>query len=374
MKQPSHGIVIIIILLLLTLLPGMEGAARAENPGMEKLLEIFEKKGAITSAEAEIIRRAMAEDQERLSARTREMDERERDLERREKALREKENALKAGAVAVGGEMAVDDAAEPGEATMDAPDDFAGALLEGIHRDGFCFQTKGKDPSSLCIGGMLQADYRHFNYRDEDPAKNKFDLRRARLFLKGKIPGDFDYKFEYEFQGAGTRRLLDAYVDAHLFPFVSVRIGQFKEPFGLEQYSSDKNLFFAERSMGCYITPGRDVGLMAHGSLLNDRIHYGVGLFNGDGPDDATGGDVDSPQWAGRLVATPFRGAGIEYLENLQVGGSMEYASIDRNNVGIHVKTAGLTPFFDVSSSTKFNIIREADSRAGYGAELGWSL
>ncbi|MCP4693972.1 MAG: hypothetical protein GY859_38410, partial [Desulfobacterales bacterium] len=77
---------------------------------------------------------------------------------------------------------------------------------------------------------------------------------------------------------------------------------------------------------------------------------------------------------AGRLVATPFRGAGIEYLENLQVGGSMEYASIDRNNVDIHVKTAGLTPFFDVSSSTKFNIIREADSRAGYGAELGWSL
>ena len=41
--------------------------------------------------------------------------------------------------------------------------------------------------------------------------------------------------------------------------------------------------------------------------------------------------------------------------------------------MSIHVKTTGLTTFFDVSSSAKFNVIREADKRYRYGAELGWA-
>ena len=100
-----------------------------------------------------------------------------------------------------------------------------------------------------------------------------------RLLLKGNITNRFGYRFEYEFQGAGSRNLLDAYVDAHISPYASIRVGQFKEPFSLEQYTKDKNLFFAERSMGYYLTPGRDVGLMVHGSFWDDRINYGIGMF-----------------------------------------------------------------------------------------------
>jgi phosphate-selective porin OprO/OprP len=161
-------------------------------------------------------------------------------------------------------------------------------------------------------------------------------------------------------------------VDANVFSFASFRIGQFKEPFSLEHCTLDSLGFFAERSMGYYLTPGRDVGLMAHASLWSDRIYYGLGIFNGDGLDDAPGGHVDTPEFTGRLVLAPFKHRRISLLEDLQVGGSLSYAEIDQNNVEIHAKTTGLTPFFDVASRAKFNIIREADKRSRYGAELAW--
>jgi phosphate-selective porin OprO/OprP len=253
---------------------------------------------------------------------------------------------------------------------MEAP---AGSLLTAKYQDGLCLSTQDAGTFSLCIGSLVQTDYRYFHYDGADPNNNEFDIRRARLLLSGRLLQHFDYKFEYEFQGAESRNLLDAYVDILALPFASLRIGQFKEPFGLEQYTPDKNLFFAERSMGFYLTPGRDVGLMAHASLLKDAIDYYLGVFNGNGTDDSTGGDSDAPQITGRLVFAPFRNQGIAVVDDLQFGGSASYAKIDSNNVDIHVKTTGLTEFFDVSSNAKFAIIQNADQLTRYGAELGWA-
>jgi phosphate-selective porin OprO/OprP len=103
-------------------------------------------------------------------------------------------------------------------------------------------------------------------------------------------------------------------------------------------------------------------------------MNYGVGLFNGDGMDDATGGDVDEPEVTGRLVFAPFKKSGLSWLKDFQIGGSLSYARIDRNNVNINIKTTGLTTFFDVATSAKYNVIREADKRYRYGAELGWAF
>lgn len=165
---------------------------------------------------------------------------------------------------------------------------------------------------------------------------------------------------------------MDAYVDTRILPYLSVRVGQFKTPFGFEQYSADKNIPFAERSMGFLLTPLRDVGLMAHGSFWDRRVNYGVGIFNGDGVDDSVGGDEDSPGLVGRAVFMPFKDLGGPFWDGLQFGGSFSYSKVDRNNVNIKAKTTGLTTFFDVNASAKFNIIREAKSQTRYGAELAW--
>ena len=167
--------------------------------------------------------------------------------------------------------------------------------------------------------------------------------------------------------------MLDAYVDTKIWPFLSFRVGQFKEPFSLELSTPDQNLFFAERSAGFFLTPFRDIGIMAFSNLWNDRIYYGLGIFNGDGLDEITGGDGDAPQLTGRLVYYPFGTQGVSFLGDLEVGGSFSFANIDRNNVNIQVATTGLTSFFDVASRAKFRIIREADQLTRYGAELGWA-
>lgn len=365
----------IVVICVLFFLLGINGISVAENGALEQLLELLETNGAISPQQANKIKTTIAEDRKRLA-------ERERSVREKEDALALKERALAQKGKTPGAEATP--AKEMGKGTGEGSPEKAaqkddivqeGFPLEATFDDGFWLQTREKDLFSMHIGTLLQADYRYFNYdRDKDPDKNKFDIRRARLILNGHLLRHFYYFFQYEFQGAGSRRLLDAYVDTRILPYITFRVGQFKEPFSLEQYTRDQNLPFAERSMGFYLTPRRDVGLMAHNATLwDERIYYGIGIFNGDGVDDSTGGNVDSPEFTGRLVLAPFRNRGMSILEGLHIGGSFSYASVDRNNVSIAVETTGLTTLFNVASSAKFNIIREAKSRTRYGAELAWS-
>ena len=331
-------------------------------------MDLFETKGVISHEEVEKIRKTIKKEQLLLQKRQKEIEDKEKALVEWEEKLKDEERALREKEPSPASK---EKAALTG--TFGSEESPEGLSLDVVLRDGVCLTGPDEESFSLCLGGMLQADYRYFDYDSEDPDKNKFDIRRARLRISGHALRWFDYKFEYEFEGAGSRRLLDAYVDASVFPFLSLRIGQFKEPFSLEQCTKEKNLFFAERSMGYYLTPSRDVGLMAHSSVCDDRINYALGIFNGDGLDDATRGDKDAPECTGRIVLSPFKNRGITLWDNFQLGGSFGYARIDSNNVNIHVKTTGMTTFFDVSSRAKFNIIRDADDRTRYGAEFGWA-
>lgn len=372
----------------LFLLLGLGGVSAAQGEALEQLLELLQQNGAISNEQAVKIKTTLERDQKVLAEREQQLEKREKALFHREQALGKKEQALslKEGGVVHGGkeppvvtrpEEATEvktSKVEAEETLQKAPEEKGVFPLEAIFDDGFYLRSRERDLFELRIGGLLQVDYRYFSYdSDADPDKNKFDIRRARLLLTGHLYRRFFYKFQYEFQGAGSRNLLDAYVDTRVLPFISFRVGQFKEPFSLEQYTADKDIPFAERAMGYYLTPGRDVGLMAHASFWEDRIYYGVGIFNGDGLDDTVGGDSDSPEFTGRVVYAPFRNMGIPLWNGLQFGGSYSYAKADRNNVKVEVKTSGLTTFFNVNSAAKFNIIREVDSRTRYGAELAWA-
>jgi len=371
---------------MFSLLPffGSSGVCTAQGEALEQLLDLLQQNGAISSEQAAKIKATLARDQKALSDRQQELDKREKVLLQREQALRQKEEAgsLKEQA-SVPQEKAIPAVKPPEKATRvktgrveteKVPEKKGAFPLEATFDDGFYLRSPDEDLFELRIGGLLQVDYRYFRYdSDADPDKDKFDIRRARLLLTGHLYRRFFYKFQYEFQGAGSRNLLDAYMDASVLPFISFRAGQFKEPFSLEQVTADRNIPFSERSMGYYLTPGRDVGLMAHASFWKDRIYYGVGIFNGDGLDDAVGGDSDSPELTGRLVYAPFRNMGVPLWNWLQIGGSYSYARADRNNVKVEVKTSGLTTFYDVNSAAKFNIIRDVDARCRYGAELAWA-
>jgi phosphate-selective porin OprO and OprP len=344
----------------------------AAERAIEQLLEVFQKKGVLSAEEAMMIRQTMEQDIERTTQGEKEIEAKEKNLNQHEEALKTREGTLERSK-ATAASLTADDALDRTEPSADDGESLRGAL-RGQYRDGLCWDTQDSNIFSIYLGGLLQTDYRYYRYDDIDPNKDGFDIRRARVLLSGNFLKHFAYKFEYEFQGAESRNLLDAYLDTHFSSLFNLRAGQFKEPFGLEQYTPDKNLFFASRSMGHYLMPGRDIGLMARTSWLNDMVHLDLGVFNGDGQDGSLGGDEDAPQMTGRLVLSPFRNRGPALLNDLVFGGSFNYGKIDSNNVDIHVRTSGLTPFFDVASNAKFNIIRDADTLTRYAAELGWAF
>lgn len=335
------------------------------------MIRIFENKGVLSGEEVRTIRTLLEKEQKGLSQKEEELEAREKALEEREKEFARKKKTAEAE---VRKEEPTEQAVIPSSALpVASAEEEKKAPFKVTYDQGFSFRSPDPDLFTLRIGGLLQTDYRYYDYENDDPDKNKFDIRRARLSLAGRMLRYFGYKFEYEFQGAESRNLLDAYADLLIAPELALRVGQFKEPFSLEQMTKDRNGFFTERSMGYYLTPQRDLGVMAHGSLWNDRIGYGLGVFNGDGLDNSVGGNEDAPAVAGRVIFEPFKGARFSWLENLLLGGSFEHARIDSNNVEATVKTSGLTTFFDVASQAKFGVIQDADTRTRYGVEGAWS-
>lgn len=244
------------------------------------------------------------------------------------------------------------------------------------YKGGFYIRSEEEGGMELRLGGALQSDYRW--YAEDERADDGFDIRRARLRFRGQLTRYLRFKMEYEFEGNETDNLVDAWVEG-VFGRPSLRFGQTKEPFSLEWQTPDKGLYFAERSMGYYLGPKRDVGVMLHGSAFGDVITYAGGIFNGDGDDSAVSGlEEDVPEAAARLVFSPFRRASTSWLNNFQVGASATYARIDPLNVNLSVKSTGmvgtLRTLYLLTHNTKFGVIQDVGDRQRMGLEAAWAV
>lgn len=226
----------------------------------------------------------------------------------------------------------------------------------------------------LNLGGLLQGDYRY--YFEDERTDNRFDIRRARLRAGGRVADLLRFGLEYELKDNASSNLLDAYVAADMGK-QSLVAGQFKEPYSLELQSSNQSLFFAERSMGYYLTPNRDIGVMAKGSLFDSIAVYSVGLFNGNGINGSVQRKQnDEPEVASRLVLQPFRGS-ENFLRTFSIGGSGTYARIDTPNISINIKSTGMADtsrnLYVLNPNTKYGIIQDVDSRDRWNFESSWT-
>ena len=76
--------------------------------------------------------------------------------------------------------------------------------------------------------------------------------------------------------------LQDAYINYHgVVPHHDFTIGQFKPPSGEEAWRNSGQLEFVERAMVTNINNVRDIGVMLHGTWVDNRVQYWVGGFNG---------------------------------------------------------------------------------------------
>lgn len=157
--------------------------------------------------------------------------------------------------------------------------------------------------SDLKLSGFVVANYTA-TLKDDDNS-NTFNLRQVRLSVGGRVVEDFEYKFQFQFNGNTTNlgdapRLLDAYIEWQKIKEFKIKLGQFKRPFTFENpmnpidqgfmgYSQavQKLSGYSDRT-GEHSSNGRDIGIQVQGDLFpnaNGRrvLHYQIGVFNGQG-------------------------------------------------------------------------------------------
>lgn len=176
------------------------------------------------------------------------------------------------------------------------------------------------------ISGFTQI---RFQNQEQAGKKSGFDIRRARLDVKGNISPYFGYRIVPEFAGSSAR-LLDAYAEIRLSGLFNLTIGQQKIALSRENQESDNKYDFIDRSQviealthrstdpvglvnnNGTITNnnGRDIGIQANGGLfrVEDRniIEYWVGIYNGSGIN--VGETNKTKDVSGRLVLQPVQG------------------------------------------------------------------
>jgi phosphate-selective porin len=190
------------------------------------------------------------------------------------------------------------------------------------------FVTFKSGENSLTFGAWgqfrLTVDDREQFSADTDPAGSgfgvndgyaaAFSIPRLRVYILGTVFKSWmRYKIEYELANLRTDattninngRITDGYVEFANTPYATVRAGQYKIPFGLEELTSDTRLEFIDRSIAsAKFAPGRDIGVMLGGQFFDKKFAYQAAMFNGSGQNNPQ--DDKAFLYAARVVYDPL--------------------------------------------------------------------
>ena len=156
---------------------------------------------------------------------------------------------------------------------------------------------------SFELGGRLMVDTAYYD-EDENDLGDGTELRRARLDLEGVLFSDYGYEFEIDFAG-GDADIKDAYIAYMGWWPTSLKIGQYKEPFSLEELTSSKYITFMERALPNELAPGRHIGVGVQSR--GEGWTAAAGLFGESFDDDVD--DEGDEGWGvtGRVTYAPWR-------------------------------------------------------------------
>ncbi|MEW6776909.1 MAG: porin [Bdellovibrionota bacterium] len=167
-------------------------------------------------------------------------------------------------------------------------------------KDGLRMETVDESVK-LKVGGRVDVDAAWANanqtYKAKAGTTDTAELRRARLGFEGELYERVEFAFDVDFAGdpavdtdttAGTDdtfgrtiEIKDAYLDFHVLPGdMSIQVGHYKEPFSLEELTSNKYITFMERGLPNAFSPERNLGVMVHGdSLMEGKATFALGIF-----------------------------------------------------------------------------------------------
>lgn len=187
-------------------------------------------------------------------------------------------------------------------------------------QDGFGIKSPD-NAFQLRFRAHLQADSRWYLSEQADAdRRNEFLMRRVRPILEGTLYEKFAFRIMPDFADSSLQ-LLDAYVDANLFPAFRIRAGKMKGPVGWERLQSPANLLMMERAFPTQLVPNREIGLQFFGDLFDGTLSYQAGLFDGTVDGGSTDSDTNNGKdFEARLIASPFRNTEVDALRGLRFG------------------------------------------------------
>ncbi len=182
-------------------------------------------------------------------------------------------------------------------------------------KDSFVVES-GDGDFSLRVGGRIQADAAVYS-EDTRRQNDGTEMRRARLFVQGKLSDAWKYKLQYDFVNTGSSGITDVYVQYTGSPW-KVTVGHFKQPFSLQNMTSSKYITFTERGLPHLFAPGRAIGVAAGRSGDNWSLNAG---FFGEGIDGASGDEDEGFAFTGRGTYAPV----LNKQQHLHLGASVSY-------------------------------------------------
>lgn len=146
------------------------------------------------------------------------------------------------------------------------------------------------------VGLKLSHDWAWFNQDREleswvGDEQDGTGFRHARLVVSGQLHSDFKYQMEIDFAGEtgeDTPKFRDVYFEYGALPYggdrnLTLRIGHFKEPLGLDELNGSMDRQFQENPLLDVFMPSRNAGVMLTDALLgqakSERLTWSVGVF-----------------------------------------------------------------------------------------------
>ncbi len=177
---------------------------------------------------------------------------------------------------------------------------------------------------------LSQFDGRFFSATGSGPdaLHNNFDIPRQRLYFNGQVDDAFDF-YTVLNRGYGSFDVLDAYVNFKFDKRFNVRVGRTKTPYSYEYYKvAEGDLVAPERSVFVgNLSPNRQIGAMAYGRLLDERVEYAAGLFNGPHRSFQDFNNYKNPFFF--VNTKPFLNSDTDLFRHLNVGGSVNFGRED---------------------------------------------
>jgi len=205
--------------------------------------------------------------------------------------------------------------------------------------------------SKIELRARFAADYRDSESPTTDPTEvSSIDLGKRRLGVAGEIRNAVEFQIEAELDDDDPWR--DVYGEFKSLPYARVRGGKFKIPFSLDENTSASRLDFLYRSLAAtHIAPGRDIGVMVHGRVLNQRLRYEAGVFEHDGKNARTnnadkvfGGQTT----AARVSVEPLRNR-KDAIGDLSIGAAFTTSDVPEGIAGLRGQTVLQQNFFSAS-------------------------